>query len=435
MKAFKVKRGATQYFRVDLPKDLFRDGKRHSVTAKTRNEAIAKAEKEIENARKGLERKSGKITLEQYLLEFLEFYRTEGGLAPSTFEDYKFQVHAKIIPAIGATTLDRLEPRTVDELLRSLRSEGLANRSVSYTHAVLRRALQFAVDWRYIDANPASARMRAAKRYNRRELSKIRYLNREQARAFLDQVGGNRYEALYTIAIMTGMRQGELLALRWSDIALTTSRLTITRSLHRTKRNRKERGKEDRFQFLPPKTDSSRRTIEIPPVAVNKLIEHRAQQKTLFRMSNLGWTEDALVFSTPHGRPLDTSNVLHHFHEILTKAQLPKIRFYDLRHTHASLLISEGVHAKKIAERLGHSSIKLTMDTYGHLFEGSDHESAEKMERLFGSLSRGPQKTSETKVFEISTASYGAEKKPSKGLRADKTADKGPFSTPGQIAK
>lgn len=405
MKAFKVKRGQAQYFRVDLPKDLFSDGKRRSVMGKTRTVALAKAEEQIEKARQGLKRESGKMTVEQYLNEFLDYCRTEGGLAPSTFQDYRFHINAKIIPAIGSVTLDKLEPRIVDELLRGLRWQGLANRTIAYTHAVLRRALQFAVDWRYVAANPASARMRAAKRYAQRELSKIRFLNQEQAQSFLENVGGNRHEALYVLAITTGMRQGELLGLKWSDIGLEAGRLTVNRALHRTKRNRKERGVEARFHLRPPKTDGSRRTIEIPPITVRALLEHQTQQKTIRRLADISWTEDDLVFSTRRGEPLDTSNVLHHFQEILTNAELPKIRFYDLRHTHASLLISQGVHAKKIAERLGHSSIKLTMDTYGHLFEGSDRESADKMQKLFGSPSNRQATSTRAKVLQMAPRS------------------------------
>jgi integrase len=102
------------------------------------------------------------------------------------------------------------------------------------------------------------------------------------------------------------------------------------------------------------------------------------------------WKEGNFVFTSRFGKPLDTSNVLHDFHEILNNAGLPKVRFYDLRHTHASLLIAEGVHPKKIAERFGHASIKLTMDTYGHLFEGSDRESAERMQRIFGHRNEHP---------------------------------------------
>jgi integrase-like protein len=102
------------------------------------------------------------------------------------------------------------------------------------------------------------------------------------------------------------------------------------------------------------------------------------------------WHEENYVFTSRRGTPLDRGNALHRFQDILEENGFPKIRFYDLRHTHASLLIAEGVHPKKIAERLGHSSIKLTMDTYGHLFEGCDRESAESMDRLFGALPTPP---------------------------------------------
>ena len=168
------------------------------------------------------------------------------------------------------------------------------------------------------------------------------------------------------------------------DLDLVKGKLTIQQALQRTKRQRSERDRQAAYSLQPPKTASSRRTIEIPPVTVEALRRHQGNQEELKAIAGKDWSDSRLVFTTAKGTPLDTSNILHHFQEVLKTAGLPRVRFYDLRHTHASLLIAEGVHPKKIAERLGHSSITLTMDTYGHLFDGSDNESAERMERLFG---------------------------------------------------
>ena len=126
----------------------------------------------------------------------------------------------------------------------------------------------------------------------------------------------------------------------------------------------------------------------------------QAEQKAL---AGAEWQDLGFVFTSGRGTPLDTGNALHRFQKLCAEAELPKIRFYDLRHTHASLLIHEGVHPKKIAERLGHSSIRLTMDTYGHLFDGSDRESAETMDRLFGQT-RGPEDSPEELVVPIAPA-------------------------------
>jgi integrase len=180
------------------------------------------------------------------------------------------------------------------------------------------------------------------------------------------------------------MRQGELLGLQWPDIDLDAGRITIFRSLHRTKRRRDPEDAIPWFELRHPKTAGSRRSLELPPVTVEALRQHKARQAQQRLLADTSWKEQGLIFTTRTGTPVDTTNVLHRFHEILERAGLPRMRFYDLRHTHASLLIAEGVHPKRIAERLGHASIKLTMDLYGHLFEGSDKESADRMQKIFG---------------------------------------------------
>jgi integrase len=186
--------------------------------------------------------------------------------------------------------------------------------------------------------------------------------------------------------------------LQWPDLDLDAGKLTIFRSLHRTKRRRDPEDKLPWFQFRHPKTAGSRRTLEIPPVTVAALRAHAVLQRQQRLLADSTWQEQKLIFTTRAGTPVDTTNVLHGFQKILRDAGLPKMRFYDLRHTHASLLIAEGVHPKKIAERLGHASIKLTMDLYGHLFEGSDTESAEKMQKIFGGRDQSTSPASEKVV-------------------------------------
>jgi integrase len=194
------------------------------------------------------------------------------------------------------------------------------------------------------------------------------------------------------------MRQGELLGLQWPDIDLDSGKLTIFRSLHRTKRRRDPDDKTPWFELRHPKTAGSRRTLEIPPVTVEALRAHAVRQRQQRLLADSSWQEQKLIFTTRVGTPVDTTNVLHGFQKILREAGLAKMRFYDLRHTHASLLIAEGVHPKKIAERLGHASIKLTMDLYGHLFQGSDKESAERMQKIFGGCDRAESPASEKVV-------------------------------------
>jgi integrase len=383
MRAFKVRRNDDVYFRVDLPKHLFLDGKRRSAMGKTKHEAIERAEKLVEQRRKGLHTDEAKSSLADFLKRFLEFYKTEGGVALRTWQDYRYHAEENVIPAIGAITLAELKPRDVDLWLKSLRDCGLGARTVEYAQAVLRRALQFAVEWEIIDRNPAAARFRAAKRKRAVKPcgAKVRFLNPDEAREFLEVGRGDRHEALYALDITTGLRPEELYGLRSKDVDLDAKRLTVNQVLSRTRRKKGE--EVPRFVFGPPKTDKSRRTIDFPEFVRDLLIEQRRLVIESRALAGENWKENGLVFPSEIGTPLDARNVLRRFQKICEENGLPKLRLYDLRHTHASLLIHEGVHPKKISERLGHSSIKLTMDTYGHLFEGSDRDSAEKMERLF----------------------------------------------------
>ncbi|MGI9074281.1 MAG: site-specific integrase [Bryobacteraceae bacterium] len=151
---------------------------------------------------------------------------------------------------------------------------------------------------------------------------------------------------------------------------------------------RKIASESPRSQFGPPKTEKSRRTIDFPEFVRDVLVEERRRLMEQRALAGAKWQDNGLVFPSEIGTPLEERNVLRRFQKVCEANNFPRLRVYDLRHTHASLLIHEGVHPKKISERLGHSSIKLTMDTYGHLFEGSDRDSADKMEKLLAPKKR-----------------------------------------------
>lgn len=382
MRAFKVCRNGHNYFRVELPKDVFADGKRRAVMAKTRREAVDKAQKLVQERKKGLKTEEAKASLSEFLQRFLTFYKSEGGVSLRTWQDYRYQIENNIIPGIGAISLADLKPREVDLWMKSLRDRGLGNRSVEYAQAVLRRALQFAVEWEILDRNPAAARFRAAKRKRAVTTSatQIRFLDPDETRKFLDVIQGNRHEALYALDVTTGLRPEELYGLRWKDVHLDRCNLTVNQVLSKTKRRKGEQ--VPRFQFGPPKTEKSRRTVDFPEFVRDVLVEEHRRLMEVRALAGTRWQDNGLVFPSEIGTPLEERNVLRRFQNICKANELPKLRMYDLRHTHASLLIHEGVHPKRISERLGHSSIKLTMDTYGHLFEGSDRDSAVKMEKL-----------------------------------------------------
>ncbi len=385
MRVFKVRRNSEDYFWVDLPRNLFTDGKRHSVMASTRRDAVGKAQDPIDQRKKGLDAEGAKVALSAFLKRFLDYYKTEGGVALRTWQDYRYHVEQNITPAIGGIALGGLKPREVDLWLKALRDRGLGDRTVEYAQAVLRRALQFAVEWEILDRNPAAARFRAVKRKRsvRPGGMKIRSLVPDEVRKFLQATHGNRHETLYALAITTGLRPAELYGLQWKDFDLENRRLTVNQVVSKSRRKTGE--DIARHHFGLPKTERSRRTIDFPAFVAELLIQEQQIVKENRLLAGDRWLEHGLVFPSQAGTALEERNVLRRFQTICEDIGLPKLRLYDLRHTHASLLINEGVHQKKISERLGHSSIKLTIDTYGHLFEGSDRDSAEKMEKLFGS--------------------------------------------------
>jgi integrase len=416
MRAFKVRRNGEPYYRVDLPSNLFPDGKRHSVMASTRHEARDKAQDVIAHQRKGLDSSAARTPLADFLTRFLEFYKTEGGVALRTWQDYRYHVHENVIPLIGGIVLSELKPVHVDEWMKTLRGRGPGDRTVEYARSVLRRALQFALEWELLDRNPAGAKFRAAKRKRavRSGEAKIRFLDPNESRKFLEVAKGDRHETLYTLAITTGLRPEELYGLRWKDLDLGNHRLTVNQVVSKTRRKKGEN--VSRYEFGSPKTDKSRRTIDYPSFVAELL---SCEQKFVTENRLLAgdrWNEAGLVFPSQVGTPLEERNILRRFQTLCEDNGLRKLRLYDLRHTHASLLIHEGVHPKKISERLGHSSIKLTMDTYGHSFEGSDRDSAEKMEKLFGGEPKGPRLLT----------------MPDRSRTADKTADK---NTKARIAR
>jgi integrase len=384
-KAFKVKSGHREYFRCAV---LLPGGGRRWVQARTKREAEAKANEQLRRLRLGLEPKTTNETLADFMERFLQFVKptdtNEFGVSPSTYQDYRYHVSAHIVPALGRKRVGELSTRDVDAFLRAKAESNLAPATVEYIHRVLRRALNFAVDWNVIDRNPASARMRTAKRRRpgSEKADKIRFFTPDQAKLFLTSIHDDRLQALFVTALTTGARPGELFGLQWRDVNLESGRITICRALHRTKRRRGE--EQERWILRAPKTAGSRRGISIPPITVEVLRQHQAEQNQINALAVDRRGVDDFVFTSERGTPLDVSNVLHRFQRICKGAGLPHLRLYDLRHTHASLLISQGMHPKLIAERLGHSSIKVTMDTYGHLFEGSDREAAGAMERVLG---------------------------------------------------
>jgi integrase len=199
-------------------------------------------------------------------------------------------------------------------------------------------------------------------------------LSPAQTRTFLEAAQGDRFESLYVLALTTGMRLGELLGLRWQDVDLAAHMLQVRHTLLRLR---------DGLQLTEPKTARSRRRVALGASAVDSLRLHRSRQAAARLRLGQVWEDNDLVFANEIGKPVEAGNLLRRsFWPLLAKAELPRIRFHDLRHTAATLLLQQGVHPKVVSELLGHSSIGLTLDTYSHVLPDMQQQAVAAMDRL-----------------------------------------------------
>ena len=249
---------------------------------------------------------------------------------------------------------------------------GLAPRMVQLIHVTLHKALKQAVMDGLIPRNVTEA-----VKPPQPEKKEIRPLSPEQARALLRTAKKERLEALYVLAITTGMRQGELLALKWEDVNFEAGVLQVRRTL--------STATGGGFTFSAPKTAKSRRSIKLPNTALSSLRKHRkAQLEEGMRLSGL-FIDQGLVFTSRVGTPISRQDLItRSFKPLLKRAGLPDIRFHDLRHTCATLLLGKGVHAKFVQELLGHATISITLDTYSHVLPGMGDAAAGAMDEALG---------------------------------------------------
>jgi len=287
---------------------------------------------------------------------------------PWTFAGYEVHVRLHLKPALGRIPLERLTPLHVQQMVNAKTREGLKPKSIRYIRGTLRSALNHAVKWGLIPKNPAT--LVDTPRVEQFEISP---LTPDEARRFLASLKGDRLEALYSVALTMGLRQGEALGLRWQDVDLRLGYLRVNKQLQRI---------NGAFELLEPKTRRSKRTIALPKSIAEKLIAHRARQLDEQAAVREKWQESDLVFTTPTGRPLDGTVVTHQFHRHLARTGLAQRRFHDLRHSCATLLLVQGVSPRVVMDVLGHSQIGLTMNTYAHVIPEMRKEAAERMEEL-----------------------------------------------------
>jgi integrase len=350
--------------------------KRKTVYGKTRAEVARKLTKALSDQEDGLFFDAGNLKVGEYLERWLRD-SVEGNVRPRTLANYELQVRRHIKPALGEIQLKTVTPAHVQGLYRQKLDSGLAPSSVRYIHAVLHRALKQALRWGLVPRNVTEA-VDLPKLVS----EEVHALTPEEARVLLDAAkeAGDRLEALYVVAVTTGMRRGELLGLRWSDVDLGEGGAATLRVGRQLQRMRDGSG----LRFVAPKGGKGR-TIRLPSRAVEALKAHRARQVEERLKAGPLYRDEGLVFATEVGTPLEPSNIdRRSFKPLLKKAGLPDIRFHDLRHTCATVLLSQGVNPKLVQELLGHADIRLTLGTYSHFLPSMGDQTANAMESALG---------------------------------------------------
>lgn len=351
--------------------------RRKCIYGKTRQEVSRKLSSLLTDIERGLPVTDDKQTVRAYLEHWLAF-TAKSRIRERTFTRYGELLNRHVIPAVGSLALTKLTPQRLDQLWSQMADGGLSPRTVTQARAILRSALNTAMKHGLVPRN-ASA-LTSAPRVERHQAT---FLTEEQAVALLKSAHGHPLEGIVCLGLLCGMRMGEILGLTWADIDLDSKRLTIQRQQQRV-------GSE--IALVDTKTGKSVRNIELPAQAVAALKRHRDRQSTNVRpAAGERWIVSGRVFTNETGGPLENGTALRQFHRLLEAAKLPKMRLHDLRHSCATILLARGAPARDVMELLGHSTIAMTMNVYGHAMPNAMRNAASIMEKA---LAAKPAQTS-----------------------------------------
>ena len=342
------------------------DGGRKYYYANTRREVAERLRAGLQTQSQGLPATNERERVGPWLTHWLADIATPN-LRPKTIASYDAIVRRHLLPTLGRIVLTRLTPDDVERYCAAKAAGGLAPKTVRHHHSVLRRALREAERRGLIQRNVA--RLVTPPKAARFE---VRPLTPQEARAILDATGRDRLAALYALALGLGLRQGEVLGLRWEDVDLPAGTVTVRQTLQRY---------DGAYHLGEPKTERSRRSLAMPEQLAGILRQHRARQAEEQIAAGKDWRgkDWGLVFASEMGEPLSGIQVTRRFQRLLSAAGLPRMRFHDLRHGAATVLLALGVDLRTIMETLGHSQISVTMDVYAGVIPELKRDAAERV--------------------------------------------------------
>jgi integrase len=343
------------------------EGRRLTKYGKTQKECRQWIKETLTKIDSGLTYEGTLFTLEKFVELWLS--GKELSRRPRTVFQYRQIANTHILPFMGSMKIKDIVPGHIKHLYAIKREAGTGARTLEIIHAVLHCALKQAVREGLLGRNPVDAIERP-----KVEQAEFNIFNEEQSKRFLMAASGSTFEAVFYLALTTGMRQGELLGLKWVDIDWEKGMLHVQCQLQQVE------GKG--YALVPPKTKAGRRQIKLGDVMLEQLTAHHKRQEFVKESAGNRWQENDLIFPTTIGTPLDHKRVTKEFKELLHKAGLPDMRFHDLRHTSISLLLEMGTPLNTVQRRAGHAKASVTADVYGHAMAGSQNEAAQNIEAV-----------------------------------------------------
>jgi integrase len=341
-----------------------------------RKEAETKLTELLHQVNTGTYMKPGKTKLADYLGRWLQDY-VRPNLAPRTAEGYEYITRIHLIPCLGNIALTQLKPEHLqkyysDRLIRGRfdGSGGLNARTVRHHHMALHCALQVAMKWGLIQRNPADAVSPP-----KAQKTEMKTWDESEILRFLEATKDSPYYPMFYLALFTGLRRSELLALRWQDVDFLYCQIYVSRSMHHLRTGE--------IVFRQPKSAKGNRTIALSPSTLKVIRAYREKRQSESQLLERPLKDIDLLFCHPDGSPMLPGTLSHAWDKAIRHAGMRIIRLHDARHTHASFMLKQGIHPKVVQERLGHSSIQVTLDTYSHVAPGIQEKAAARLDEIF----------------------------------------------------